>query len=390
MPIAYGSSLALFGRRIVAAGYEGQRLKPEQDFCMRIVTVVGARPQFIKAGPVCKALKANHIDEYLVHTGQHYDQNMSDVFFAELGIPAPNINLGVGSSSHGQQTGEMLIKIEQVLLEQKPDWLLVYGDTNSTIAGALAAVKLHIPVAHVEAGLRSFNRQMPEEHNRVLTDHCSDLLFCPSQSAVAQLHREGITRGVHFIGDVMYDAVLQCSALASVQSIVLQRLNLQSKQYCLATVHRPANTDNTKNLQTILDAFSELKLPVIFPVHPRTRQKIANLGLSAASNVHLIAPIGYLDMLHLQRHARIILTDSGGIQKEAYWLGVPCVTLRDETEWVETVEAGANVLTGANKDAILAASEHFCQTVLFTPAPVYGDGQSADKIAALLLAAENA
>jgi UDP-N-acetylglucosamine 2-epimerase len=357
---------------------------------MRIVTVVGARPQFIKAGPVCKALKANHIDEYLVHTGQHYDQNMSDVFFAELGIPAPNINLGVGSSSHGQQTGEMLIKIEQVLLEQKPDWLLVYGDTNSTIAGALAAVKLHIPVAHVEAGLRSFNRQMPEEHNRVLTDHCSDLLFCPSQSAVAQLHREGITRGVHFIGDVMYDAVLQCSALASVQSIVLQRLNLQSKQYCLATVHRPANTDNTKNLQTILDAFSELKLPVIFPVHPRTRQKIANLGLSAASNVHLIAPIGYLDMLHLQRHARIILTDSGGIQKEAYWLGVPCVTLRDETEWVETVEAGANVLTGANKDAILAASEHFCQTVLFTPAPVYGDGQSADKIAALLLAAENA
>ncbi len=353
---------------------------------MKVVTVVGARPQFIKAAPVCKALRAAGHVEYLVHTGQHYDYGMSQVFFDELGIPQPDVNLGVGSGSHGRQTGEMLIRLEEVLLAQRPDWALVYGDTNSTLAAALAAVKLRIPVAHVEAGLRSFNREMPEEHNRVLTDHVADLLFCPTQTAVDNLRREGITAGVHLVGDTMYDAVLQCVEVAQQRSTILARLGLTPRGYLLATVHRPSNTDDPVNLRSILEAFAEIAEPVIFPVHPRTRKVIEALGLAAdgapSANPRMIEPVGYLDMLALEQNARLILTDSGGIQKEAYWLGVPCVTLRTETEWVETVAAGWNMVVGADRARIVAAVRQ-ARPVAGRPA-FYGDGQAAQHIVGIL------
>ncbi|MCX7669240.1 MAG: UDP-N-acetylglucosamine 2-epimerase (non-hydrolyzing) [Anaerolineae bacterium] len=353
---------------------------------MKVVTVVGARPQFIKAAPVCKALRAAGHTEYLVHTGQHYDYGMSQVFFDDLGIPQPDINLEVGSGSHGRQTGEMLIRLEEVLLTEKPDRVLVYGDTNSTLAGALAAVKLGIPVAHVEAGLRSFNRAMPEEHNRVLTDHIADLLFCPTQTAVDNLRHEGITRGVHLVGDTMYDAVLQFAEVARQRSTILAQLGLQPKGYLLATVHRPYNTDDPVNLRSILEAFATFEEPVLFPVHPRTRKKIAEIGWPAGvgptTNPRLIEPVGYLDMLALEQNAWLILTDSGGIQKEAYWLGVPCITLRTETEWVETVEAGWNVVVRADRARIVAAVRS-----LVAPAvrPLsYGDGRAAGQILDIL------
>jgi len=350
---------------------------------MKVLTVVGARPQFIKAAPVSKALQAAGHHEFLVHTGQHYDHAMSQVFFDELGIPQPDVNLGVGSRSHGRQTGEMLMQLEEVILAQKPDWVLVYGDTNSTLAGALAAAKLHVPVAHVEAGLRSFNREMPEEHNRVLTDHCSDLLFCPTQTAVENLTREGISRGVHLVGDTMYDAVLQFSELAQQRSTILQALDLVPKQFLLATVHRPYNTDNFENLRSIVTALIECDETVIFPVHPRTRIRLAEAGLESlivnTKKVHLIDPVGYLDMLMLEQHARLILTDSGGMQKEAYFFAVPCVTLRPETEWVETVEAGWNVLVGSIKEQILEAITSFGQPDL-EPEPVFGSGKASQNI----------
>ena len=338
---------------------------------MKVVPVVGARPQFIKAAPVSKALREAGHREFLVHTGQHYDYGMSQVFFDELGLPEPDINLGIGSGPHGKQTGQMLTGIEEILLAEKPDWALVYGDTNSTLAGALAACKLHIPLAHVEAGLRSFNREMPEEHNRVLTDHCSDLLFCPTQTAVDNLRREGITQGVHLVGDTMYDAVLQFSEIARQRSTILKDLGLEPKKFLLATVHRPANTDDPENLRNILTAFAEIEEPIIFPVHPRTRQKINELGLlnpkpktsaetgRSIQNPKYIDPVGYLDMIQLEQAARMILTDSGGIQKEAYWLGVPCVTLRNETEWVETVQAGWNILAGSDLSRIINAVKGF-------------------------------
>jgi UDP-N-acetylglucosamine 2-epimerase len=324
--------------------------------------------------------------EYLVHTGQHYDYEMSQVFFDELGIPQPDVNLEVGSGPHGWQTGQMLIRLEEVLLAQRPDWVLVYGDTNSTLAGALAAVKLRVPVAHVEAGLRSFNRAMPEEHNRVLTDHIADLLFCPTPTAVDNLRNEGITRGVHLVGDTMYDAVLQFAGVARQRSTILARLGLRPRGYLLATVHRPANTDEPTNLRNILAAFAALAEPVIFPVHPRTRKKIEELGLGAGdgagANPRLIEPVGYLDMLMLEQNARLILTDSGGIQKEAYWLGVPCVTLRAETEWVETVAAGWNVVVGADRARIVAAARSL---VASAERPVaYGDGRAAGQIVSIL------
>ncbi len=346
---------------------------------MKIVTIVGARPQFIKAAPVSRILRQMHT-EVLVHTGQHYDDNMSAVFFAELGLPQPDVNLGVGSAPHGAQTGAMLAGIEQVLLAEKPDWTLVYGDTNSTLAGALAAAKLHIPVAHVEAGLRSFNRAMPEEVNRVLTDHIADLLFCPSQTAVDNLVHEGITRGVYLVGDVMADALAYAAERAATHSDILQRLGLTEKGFLLATVHRAENTDDPVRLRAILDAFAALDEPIVFPVHPRTRARIEALNLkSKIQNPKSIAPVGYLDMVRLEQAARMILTDSGGIQKEAYWLGVPCVTLRDETEWVETVQAGWNVLAGAETERIVMAACHFAPPTAHPP--LYGDGQSADKIA---------
>jgi UDP-N-acetylglucosamine 2-epimerase len=354
---------------------------------MRILTIIGARPQFIKAAPVSKALRAAGRAEYLVHTGQHYDHAMSQIFFDELGIPQPNVNLGVGSSSHGRQTGEMLIRLEEVIQKQKPNWVLVYGDTNSTLAGALAAVKLPVPVAHVEAGLRSFNRAMPEEHNRVLTDHCSDLLFCPTYTAVDNLAREGITQSVHLVGDTMYDAVLQFGEIARQRSTILQTLSLTPKQYLLATVHRPYNTDNPENLRSIMMALAACGETVIFPVHPRTRVRLTEAGLmeilDRAPQMRLIEPMGYLDILTLEQHARLILTDSGGMQKEAYFFAVPCVTLRPETEWVETVEAGWNVVVGARSEQIVAAV-HARAWPIGEPKQLFGDGTSAMRIIQLL------
>ena len=354
---------------------------------MKVISVVGARPQFIKAAPVGKALRAAGHTEVLVHTGQHYDDEMSAVFFRELEIPEPDYNLGVGSGPHGWQTGHMLIHLEEVLLTEKPDWVLVYGDTNSTLAGGLAACKLRIPLAHVEAGLRSFNREMPEEHNRVLTDHCSDLLFCPTQTAVDNLAREGINQGVHLVGDVMYDAVLQFGALAQERSTILDNLGLTPKRYLLATVHRPYNTDDPERLRSILEAFIEVGEPIIFPVHPRTRQRIEELAGTVnlepgTCNLRLIEPIGYLDMLVLEQCARMILTDSGGMQKEAYFFGVPCVTLRPETEWVETVEAGWNVVTGPDFERVIAAVQSFNPNG--RRPTIFGDGTAAQRIVALL------
>ncbi len=350
---------------------------------MKVLSVVGARPQFVKAAPVSRALR-RVADEILLHTGQHYDREMSAQFFDELEIPEPNYNLGIGSGTHGWQTGHMLIEIEKVLEKEAPDLLLVYGDTNSTLAGALAAVKRHIPVAHVEAGLRSFNRSMPEEHNRVLTDHASDLLFCPTQTAMANLFRENVRRGVHLTGDVMYDAVLYNAQLAETRSNVLEELGARPGAYALATVHRPRNTDDVARLQSILRALETIaqELPVVFPVHPRTQKALDALDYRPSEGMLLSKPVGYLDMLMLEQHSHLILTDSGGVQKEAYFFGVPCLTLREETEWVETVEAGWNRLVGADYEAIVEAAHTFRPEG--TPAPIFGDGNASGIIATIL------
>jgi UDP-N-acetylglucosamine 2-epimerase len=352
---------------------------------MRVLSVVGARPQFIKSAPVQRALREAGHHEFLVHTGQHYDFQMSQVFFDELDIGEPSVNLGIGSGPHGWQTGQMLIGLEKVIQEQQPDAVLVYGDTNSTLAGALAAAKLRVPLAHVEAGLRSFNREMPEEHNRVLTDHCADFLFCPTQSAVDLLAREGLTRGVHLVGDPMYDAVLQFADAARQRSRVLSDLSLEPRGYLLATIHRPYNTDVPEKLRNILSALGQLEDPVIFPVHPRTRQRLADLDGTGTigANVRLIDPAGYLDMLVLEQNARMILTDSGGVQKEAYFFGVPCVTLRPETEWVETVQAGWNVLVGAEPERIVEAVLRRVWPQ-GTPPPVFGDGHASETLTRIL------
>ncbi|MBN1136381.1 MAG: UDP-N-acetylglucosamine 2-epimerase (non-hydrolyzing) [Anaerolineae bacterium] len=352
---------------------------------MKVVSIVGARPQFIKAAPVSRALR-QVIHEVLVHTGQHYDYDMSAIFFDQLQIPPPDYNLEVGSGSHGWQTGTMLIRIEEVLLKEQPDWVLVYGDTNSTLAGALAAVKLHIPLAHVEAGLRSFNREMPEEYNRVLADHAADLLLCPTQTAMDHLAREGVTRGVHLVGDVMYDAVLYNIALAEQRSDPLARLGLAPGGYALATIHRPSNTDNPTQLQAILTTLQALAAdyPVVFPVHPRTRQKLSEFPASYTPNLQLVEPVGYLDMLLLERHARLILTDSGGVQKEAYFFAVPCLTLRRETEWVETIDTGWNRLVGGDLASVVQLARDFKPTG--SPPPLFGDGHAAERITTLLTA----
>jgi UDP-N-acetylglucosamine 2-epimerase len=351
---------------------------------MRVVTIVGARPQFIKAAVVSDALRRRGIVEIIIHTGQHYDANMSDVFFTQLSIPRPQVELGVGSGSHGAQTAAMLVGVEQVLLEQRPDAVLVYGDTNSTLAGALAASKLHIPVAHVEAGLRSFDRRMPEEVNRVLCDRLSTLLFCPSAVSQANLAGEGIRCGVHIVGDVMYDAVLRFSALAAHRVQPLQDLGVFEHEYYLATIHRAANTDVSEKLAAILRSLAQLDRPVVFPMHPRTRARLAGAMNAAAvgANVRVIDPVGYLEMLVLTARARAVLTDSGGLQKEAYWLGTPCVTLRDATEWVETVELGANVLVPIDEARIVAAA-HAAQR-RDVDRTAYGDGCAADRIAGIL------
>jgi UDP-GlcNAc3NAcA epimerase len=354
---------------------------------MKILTIVGARPQFIKAAMVSRAIAAHNqsdthprIIEEIIHTGQHYDANMSQIFFEQMGIPKPVANLEAGNGTHGQMTGKMLTGIEQVIMERQPDWVLVYGDTNSTLAGSLAAAKLHVPVAHVEAGLRSFNPSMPEEINRVLTDHVSTLLFCPTKSSVANLAKEGITKGVHHVGDVMYDAALVFGDIAAKKSQILTDLDIQPQKYLLATVHRAENTDVPDRLRQILSAFEQLDKPVIFPVHPRTRKKIADLSGwqdPCFKNIRCIDPVSFLDMVQLEKHAACILTDSGGVQKEAYFYGVPCITLRDETEWVETVAAGWNQVVGADKDKIISSVKIAKKVESISE---YGDGHTADRI----------
>jgi UDP-GlcNAc3NAcA epimerase len=353
---------------------------------MRFVTIVGARPQFIKAAPLSAELRKRH-REYLVHTGQHYDANMSDVFFEELQIPPPDKHLGVGSGTHAVQTAAMLTGIEQVLLEQKPDAMIIYGDTNSTVAGALAAAKLHIPVAHVEAGLRSFDRRMPEEINRIVADHLSTWLFAPSQVSVRQLAAEGITQGVYDVGDIMADSVRLFAPLARQRSKVLDRLGLRPGEYFAATVHRAANTDDPRRLAEILQGLCEAPRPVVLPLHPRTKAAIRRHGLDATLTVsgklHVVEPLGYLDMLQLQQHAAGILTDSGGIQKEAYYLGVPCITLRDETEWIETVDAGWNRLVGADADKMSRAMQKIGVLQPRERPVLYGDAFAAQNIASV-------
>jgi UDP-GlcNAc3NAcA epimerase len=329
---------------------------------MKILSIVGARPQFIKAGPFVRAVRAAHTS-VLVHTGQHYDDNMSEIFFQELELAAPDFHLGVGSGPHGAQTAAMLAGLEGVIVEVAPDWVVIFGDTNSTLAGALAAAKLGVPVAHVEAGLRSFNRRMPEEINRVVADHLSDVLFCPSETAVRHLAAEGRTRGVYATGDVMREAHRDAAVRAARDSRVLERLGLSAQKYLLATVHRAENTDDHARLAGILRAFGALEETVVFPVHPRTRAALNAVNGALPRNVRLIDPVGYLDIARLQLGARAILTDSGGLQKEAYWSGVPCITLRDETEWTETVDAGWNVLVGADTDRIVAAVKTFAPPV---------------------------
>lgn len=339
---------------------------------VKVVTIAGARPQFIKAAAMSRELRRRH-EEVLVHTGQHYDYEMSGVFFDGLELPPPDVNLGVGSGSHGAQTGAMLRGIEEVLVSERPDWVLIYGDTNSTLAGALAAAKLGVPVAHVEAGLRSFNRRMPEEVNRVVADHLSNLLLCPSETAVKNLAAEGITRNVHLVGDVMLDILNWAKQRTATQGAgVLRRFGIERGDYLLATVHRSENTDDPARLAGILGAFDWLKETIVFPAHPRTRKAIAALGVRLPAQVRVIDPVGYMEMVALVESARLVLTDSGGLQKEAYWLGVPCVTLREETEWVETVAAGWNVLVGSVADDILEAANSFAVPAIRPP--LYGHG----------------
>ena len=350
---------------------------------MKVVTIVGARPQFIKCAPLSRELRKEHT-EVLVHTGQHYDPEMSDVFFSELAIPEPDYHLGIGSGPHGKQTGEILARIEEVLLEERPDMVIVFGDTNSTLAGTLAAAKLHIPVAHVEAGLRSFDRTMPEEINRVVTDHLSDLLFCPTKTAVRNLAHEGITKGVFLVGDVMVDALLHNREVAARRSRVLERFGLSGHKYLVLTVHRPANTDNREHMESIMAALGDAEVPVLFPAHPRTRKVLTEYGSwkHLPANVIPTEPLGYLDMLQAMAHADTILTDSGGVQKEAYLLGVPCITLRDTTEWVETVDDGWNVLVGADREKIGEAIRTFRPRK--ERSMIFGEAGASGRIVAVL------
>ena len=349
---------------------------------MKIVTIVGARPQFIKIAAVSRKLRVRH-QEILVHTGQHYDYQMSGAFFDGLDLPDPDVNLGVGSGSHGTQTGTMLKGIEEVLVAQGADCLLIYGDTNSTLAGALAASKLSIPVVHVEAGLRSFNRSMPEEINRVVADHLSDLLLCPSETALANLALEGITHNVHLVGDVMLDAIRWAQQRsAGAESALFGRFGLKRGQYLVATLHRSENTDDHARFTGILEALNALGESVIFPVHPRARKIIVEIGFRPRRGLHLVDPVGYLEMVALVSAARLVLTDSGGLQKEAYWLGVPCLTMRNETEWVETVESGWNVLVGSDSKKIASTVGSFVPPKSH-PA-LYGDGTAAEKCVDLI------
>jgi UDP-GlcNAc3NAcA epimerase len=357
----------------------------------KIVTIVGARPQFIKAAAVSREILKHpgQLEEVMVHTGQHYDPNMSQVFFDELEIPAPRYNLEVSGGSHGAMTGRMLEGIERILLDEKPDWVLIYGDTNSTLAGALAAAKLHIPVAHVEAGLRSFNMRMPEEINRILADRVSNLLLCPTDVAVDNLAREGVAQGVHNVGDVMYDVALYYRERARVGSGILQTLGLKEKAFALATCHRAENTDDPVRLEGIVSGLAQISsdISVVLPLHPRTRKLLQQFGLERhLAALTVVEPLPFLDMVALEQAARVILTDSGGVQKEAFFYHVPCITMRDETEWVETVELGWNHLVGAERARILEAYATLEGSRAEVSGQPYGDGRAAARILALLMA----
>lgn len=364
---------------------------------MKIITVVGARPQFIKAATVSRAIlvhnKANplnKIEELIVHTGQHYDANMSDVFFNEMEIPKPAYTLGIGGGSHGAMTGQQLEKIEDVLLQEKPDYVLVYGDTNSTLAGALAAAKLHIPVLHVEAGLRSFNMDMPEEINRILTDQISSVLFCPTETAINNLKAEGFTNKsckIINVGDVMYDAAMYYSS----KSRKPKSVNVE-RDFALATIHRADNTDSEERLSSIVNALNEinLKTPVVCPIHPRTKKLIANLPVKP--DFLMIDPVGYFEMIWLLQNSTVVLTDSGGLQKEAYFFKKPCVTMREQTEWVELIDAGVNKLVGANQEDIISTTLNFLKVPLnsdlFSNA-AYGTANSANQIISHIIGEKN-
>jgi UDP-GlcNAc3NAcA epimerase len=352
----------------------------------KIITIIGARPQFIKAATVSREFQAKGVNEILVHTGQHFDANMSDVFFREMEIPHPHYHLEINSLSHGAMTGRMIEKIEEVILKESPDCVLVYGDTNSTLAGALAATKHHVPVAHVEAGLRSFDMKMPEEINRILTDRISSLLFCPTQSAVSNLEKEGFSNfncQIELAGDVMYDAVRFYRKKSSTHSTILNSAGLKKGNYALATLHRAENTNDPLRLKSILKALEEInrELPVILPLHPRTRNLITSLGIQPGLRV--IDPVGYFDMLSLLDNCKMVLTDSGGLQKEAYFFQKFCLTLRDQTEWVELVEAGANEVVGADTERVLN-SFHKNRDKEVSTKELYGDGRAAAKIVSTL------
>jgi UDP-GlcNAc3NAcA epimerase len=353
---------------------------------MKIVTILGARPQFIKAGTVSREIvKHDNIDEIIVHTGQHYDANMSDIFFEEMQIPKPHYNLDINGLGHGAMTGQMLEKIEEVLLKEKPDWVMVYGDTNSTIAGALAASKLHIKVAHVEAGLRSFNMKMPEEINRILTDRISTILFCPTQSAIDNLKNEGydsLDIKVVKNGDVMQDGAIFYSDLAKKPDVNLDN------EYILCTIHRAENTDNEDRLRAIFEALNEISsdIQIVLPLHPRTKNILEKSNIELSKSITIIDPVGYLEMVYLIKNSKLVMTDSGGLQKEAFFFKKPCITLRDETEWVELIENGFNILVRANKEKILESYKNYAS--LFNQnysLDLYGGGKASSIIIQELL-----
>lgn len=348
---------------------------------MKIITVIGARPQFIKAAAVSNKLRENH-KEILIHTGQHYDENMSKIFFDELNIPHPDYNLSVGSGGHGKQTGEMMSKLEEIYEKEKPDMVLVYGDTNSTLAGALVASKMLIPVVHIEAGLRSFNKAMPEEQNRILTDHISSKLFAPTETAIRNLKNEGMVDNVYNVGDVMFDAVIHFREVAKKNSTIIKRLNLKDKEFILTTIHRAENTNDISRLKNIIEALNASGKTIVLPLHPRTKKYMEDYNLKFNDNIIVIDPIGYLDMLALESNCVKVVTDSGGVQKEAFFMKKPCITMRDETEWVETVENDWNRIVGTDKEKILDA------IVSFVPSKpqidIFGDGKSSEKICSII------
>ena len=352
----------------------------------KILTLVGARPQFVKAAVVSKEIGTSPmLEECFVHSGQHYDFSMSEVFFRELGVPAPDYHMGVGSSSHGEQTGNILIRFEEILRAEAPDWVVIYGDTNTTLAGALAAVKLHIPVAHVEAGLRSFNRRMPEEINRIVADSVSDVLFAPSMVAVQHLKREGYSdQKIDLVGDVMFDVVKTFTGLAEQRSAVLEENGIAEKKYVLVTIHRAENTDDGERLSAIVSALELLaqEMEIVLPLHPRTRLALENAGLlqKLASSIRLLEPVGYFDMLVLEKHAALIVTDSGGVQKEAFFHRVPCVTVREETEWTELVDAGWNRLADPGNTMQIVEAVRNAVGSVGSDGNFFGDGRAAEKI----------